>query len=171
MDRKVIDDFETGGEKLKAAIRSLTPKEFLWVPAPGAGIGRWSIQQVVLHLMDDELIWSSRMKLMLAEDNPEIVGFDESKFATKLFYDQQDPQLAAQILDLNRRHLAPLFRKLPEEAFARTGRHNDLGLINLGQSIVWTNEHLDHHILYISMKRDRLGMPMAMEKSGEKSAS
>jgi hypothetical protein len=165
MDRNVIDDFETGGEKLAKAVRGLTPKELLWVPAPGAGIGRWSIQQIVMHLMDDELIWSSRMKRMIAEDNPEIVGFDESKYAAKLFYDQQDAQVAVQILDLNRRQLSPMFRKLPDEAFARTARHNDLGLINLGQSIVWTNEHLDHHILYIAMKRDRLGTPIEPQKS------
>jgi hypothetical protein len=165
MDRKIIDDFESGGQKLQKAVAGLTPKELLWVPAPGAGIGRWSIQQIVMHLMDDELIWSSRMKLMIDEDNPEIVGFDESKFASKLFYDQQDAQLAVEILGLNRRQLAPMFRQLPDEAFARTARHNDLGLINLGQSIVWTNEHLDHHILYISMKRDRLGMPLEPKNS------
>jgi len=32
-----------------------------------------------------------------------------------------------------------------------------LGVITLGQSVKWTNEHLDHHALYIHMKRDRLG--------------
>jgi len=65
--------------------------------------------------------------------------------------------MAVRILDLNRRQLSPMFRKLPDSAFARTGRHNDLGVITLGQSVKWTNEHLDHHALYIHMKRDRLG--------------
>jgi hypothetical protein len=160
MDRQVIDEFETGGEKLAKAIGGLTRQDLLWVPPPGAGIGRWSIQQIVLHLMDDELIWSARMKQIIAEDNPQILGFDEAKFAAKLFYEEQDAQMAVRILDLNRRQLAPMFRKLPDSAFARTGRHNDLGVITLGQSVKWTNEHLDHHTLYIHMKRDRLGKPL-----------
>ena len=160
MDRQVIDEFETGGEKLARAIGGLARQDLLWVPPPGAGIGRWSIQQIVLHLMDDELIWSARMKSIIAEDNPQILNFDEAKFASRLFYDQQDADTAVRILDLNRRQLAPVFRKLPDSAFARTGRHNDLGVITLGQSVRWTNEHLDHHILYIHMKRDRLGKPL-----------
>ena len=69
MDRQVIDEFETAGEKLAKAIGGLTTQDLLWVPPPGAGIGRWSIQQIVLHLMDDELIWSARMKQIIAEAN------------------------------------------------------------------------------------------------------
>jgi hypothetical protein len=160
MDRKIIDEFEVAGAKLRRVIAGLGKEHLLWVPPPGAGIGRWTIQQVVLHLMDDELIWSARMKTMIAEDNPQIQGFDESKFATKLHSEEQDAELAVRILDLNRRLFSVVLRKLPDAAFARTGRHNDLGVITLGQSVQWTNEHLDHHILYIVMKRDRLGKPL-----------
>jgi len=159
MERKTIDEFEVAGRKLRKAIAGLEKKELLWIPPPGAGIGRWSIQQVVLHLMDDELIWSGRMKMMIAEDNPQVVGFDESKFAASLCSEEQDAELAVRILDMNRRQFAVVLRKLPESGFRRTARHNDLGVITLGQSVQWTNEHLDHHILYIMMKRDRLGKP------------
>src|SRR5215469_10944071 len=102
MDAKIIDAFETGGGKLRTAITGLTQKDLLWVPPPGAGIGRWSIQQVVLHLMDDELIWTARMKTMIAEDNPQILGFDESKFAANLKPEEQDAQTAVEIVELNR---------------------------------------------------------------------
>jgi hypothetical protein len=160
MDRVIIDEFETAGIKLKKAIDGLRRDELLWIPPPGAGIGRWTIQQVVLHLMDDELIWAGRMKTIIAEDNPQILGFDESKFAARLFPEEQDAELAARILDLNRRQFASVLRKLPESAFARTGRHNDLGIFTLGQAVQWTNEHLHHHVLYIAMKRERLGKPL-----------
>jgi hypothetical protein len=160
MDRKIIDDFEVAGARLRRVIGGLEKKDLLWVPPPGAGIGKWTIQQVVLHLMDDELIWTARMKAMIAEDNPEIRGFDESKFAARLFSEDQDAELAVRILEMNRRQFSPVLRKLPDSAFARTGRHNDLGLITLGQSVQWTNEHLDHHCLYIVMKRERIGKPL-----------
>jgi uncharacterized damage-inducible protein DinB len=160
MDRKRIDEFAAGGQKLKAAIAGLTPKELLWVPPPGAGIGLWSIQQIVLHLMDDELIWSARMKSIIAEDNPQILSFDEARFAAKLFPEEQDAEIAVQILDLNRRQLAAILRKLPDSAFSRTAQHQDLGPITLEQSFQWTAEHLDHHTRYIALKRDKLGKPL-----------
>lgn len=157
MDRKRIDEFESGGEKLAKAIAGLNRKELLWIPPPGAGIGLWSIQQIVLHLMDDELIWTARMKTIVAEDNPPIVGFDESKFAARLFVEEQDAQDAVRILDLNRRLFSAVLRKLPDSAFERTGQHDDLGVITLGQSVVWTIEHLDHHVKYIALKREKFG--------------
>jgi hypothetical protein len=161
MDRKIIDEFETAGAKLRKAITGLEKTDLLWVPPPGAGIGKWSIQQVVMHLMDDEIVWVARMKSIIAEDNPQILGFDESKFAQKLFNEEEDPELAVRIVETNRKQFAIVLRKLPDSAFTRTGRHNDLGAFTLAQGIQWTNEHLDHHCLYISMKRDRLKKPMA----------
>jgi hypothetical protein len=160
MDQKRFDEFEAGGAKLRRAIGGLGKKELLWVPPPGAGIGLWSIQQIVLHLMDDELIWTARMKSIIAQENPQILGFDEAQFAAKLHYEDQDAEAAVQILDLNRRQLLAILRKLPDSAFTRTGQHEELGVITLEQSFVWTGEHLDHHIHYIALKREKLGKPL-----------
>ncbi|HEY1922134.1 MAG TPA: DinB family protein [Tepidisphaeraceae bacterium] len=160
MDRKRIDEFAAGGQKLRKAIAGLDRSELLWVPPPGASIGQWSIQQIVLHLMDDELIWTARMKSIIVEENPQILGFDESKFAAKLFPEEQDAEVAVQILDLNRRQFSAVLRKLPDSAFTRTAQHQDLGVITLEQSFQWTAEHLDHHIRYIALKRDKLGKPL-----------
>jgi hypothetical protein len=161
MDRKTIDQFETGGEKLRKAIDGLTRDELLWTPPPALDVGRWSIQQVTFHLMDDELVWTDRMKRVIAEDNPKILNYDESKFAAKLFCEEQDAHIAAEILDQNRRQFCIILRNLPDAAFARTGDHNDIGIFTLGQAINWTAEHLDHHVYYIAMKREKLGKPLA----------
>jgi len=160
MDGKILDDFETGGDTLRKAIEGLSREELLWVPPRGAGIGLWTIQQIVLHLMDDELIWTARMKSVIAEDHPKIGSYDEAKFAANLFYDAQDASVAAQILDMNRRQFSIVLRKLPDSAFARSGEHKDIGNFTLEQAVTWTAEHLHHHVLYIAMKRERLGKPL-----------
>jgi uncharacterized damage-inducible protein DinB len=157
MDPNTLNDFQTGGEKLKKAIDGLSRPELLWTPPRGADIGLWSIQQIVFHLMDDELIWTARMKLVIAEDNPELPGYDESKFAAKLHYDAQDAQVGAQILDLNRKQFSLVLRQLPESTFQRTGEHADIGVFTLEQAVTWTAEHLHHHIHYIAMKREKMG--------------
>jgi len=160
MDRAIIDQYERGGQKLHNAILGLSPNDLRWVPPPDADIGRWSIQQIVLHLMDADLIWTARMKCIIAETDPLIVGYDESKFAAELFYDQQDADSAVRIFDLNRRQFALVLRKLPEAAFSRTGRHSERGSITLGQSVQWMVEHVEHHLGFIRRKREKLGNPL-----------
>jgi uncharacterized damage-inducible protein DinB len=160
MDLKTIQEFETAGAKLAKAIAGLTQKELLWLPAANLGVGKWSIQQIVFHLMDDELIWTARMKTVIAEDNPKIEIYDEAKLAAKTFVEVQDAAVAAQILDLNRRQFAKVLKNLPEAAFKRTGEHSSIGIFTVEQAVVWTNEHLDHHIGYIAMKREKFGKPL-----------
>jgi len=160
MDGKILTDFETGGAKLRLAIEGLTRDDLLWTPPPAAQVGAWSIQQVVFHLMDDELIWTARMKSVIAEDHPKILGYNESKFASSLFYEKQDAADAVQILDLNRRRFTAVLRALPDSAFSRTGDHSDLGDFTLEQGVTWTAEHLHHHIFYIALKRQKLGKPL-----------
>jgi uncharacterized damage-inducible protein DinB len=160
MDRKIIDKYESGGDTLKKAIVGLTKQDLLWAPPPETKIGNWSIQQIVLHLMDADLIWAARMKRIIAEENPLIIGYNESQFATNLFYTEQDAQNSAQILDLNRRQFAIVLRKLPDSAFARTGCHNERGFITLAQSVEGMAQHMDHHVGFIRKKREKLGKPL-----------
>jgi len=160
MDRKLIEEYESGGGKLAKAIEGLSQQDLLWVPAKEAGIGLWSIQQIVIHLMDSDLIWAARMKRIIAEDHPVILGYDETKFAASLFYELQDAAKAVQILDLNRRQFAKALRKLPDSAFQRTGEHNERGPITLEQSVRAMVEHLDHHVKFIRLKREKLGKPL-----------
>ena len=160
MDRKIVEQYESGGDKLKAAIAGLSKQEMLWTPTPEAGIGNWSIQQIVLHLLDADLIWAARMKCIVAEENPVILGYDESKFAASLLPEEQDADNAVRIFDLNRRQFTRVLRKLPDSAFSRTGRHIELGVITLGQIVQREVEHVDHHLNFIRKKRDKLGKPL-----------
>ena len=152
----IIDHYEAGPEKLKGAISGLSHEDMLWTPTDPT-LGRWSIQQIVIHLLDADLIWSSRMKSIIAEENPIILGYDETKFAERLLPDQQDAANAVRLFELNRRQFVHVLRKLPESAFARPGRHNERGTITLGQSLQMMVEHVDHHIAFIRKKRDKLG--------------
>ena len=91
MERSLlIEHYEGGGERLALSIRGLTREDLLCVPPADAKVGLWSIQQVVIHTMDSDLVSADRLKRMIAEDNPTLIGYDENKFAANLFYDDQD---------------------------------------------------------------------------------
>jgi len=152
----LIDKYEQGGEQLLLAIRGLTRDDLLAVPIPG----KWSTQQVVLHLMDSDLIAADRMKRVIAEDNPTLIGYDENRFATGLRYEDQDAATAAKILDMNRKLFAPVLRKLPDSAFARTGNHNERGKVTLLNLLETYAHHLEHHLKFIHEKRAAMGKEM-----------
>lgn len=160
MDRDLIEKFAKGGETLQLAIRGLMPEDLLQVPEADANVGRWSIQQVVIHCLDSELVSIDRLKRMIAEDNPTIFGYDENKYVSALHYNDQPAQLAAELVSGNRQLFAHALRKLPDSAWARKGQHNERGEITVGGYLQDVVDHLDHHIHFIHLKRAKMGKEM-----------
>src|SRR5215471_15445378 len=113
-DRKVIDRYEAGGERLAQAIRGLNREDLLAAPPDQPGVGKWTIQQVVIHLMDCDLIAADRMKRVIAEENPTLIGFDENKFTQNLFYEDQSADDAVTIVAMNRKNVVKILRRLPD---------------------------------------------------------
>ena len=154
--KTLIDEYARGGAALCAAVKGLTSDDLDAFPVPGT----WSIRQIILHIMDCDLIASDRMKRIIAEDNPTLIGFDESAFARNLFYTHLDAAIAADIFRKNRTLTTEILRRLPEDAFKRTGTHNQRGRITLGEMLQMYVRHLDHHLKFIKHKRQLLGKPL-----------
>jgi len=160
MDRSIIDLYEGGGAKLRQAISNLTREDLLCRPEADAKVGKWSIQEVVIHLADCEQEFCSRMKRIIAEDNPTLLAFDENKWVEALHYDDTPAEDAVMVVELLRKRIANILRKLPESSFARFGTHNKRGKITLGEYVKSANEHLDHHLKFIHAKRAKMGKEM-----------
>src|SRR5688572_25755090 len=160
MSQSLIDHYEAGAEKVSQAIRNLTREDLLAVPDPAANVGRWTIQQVVIHCMDSELVSIDRLKRMIAEDNPSLIGYDENKFVANLFYDEQPAGDAVAIVALARKTFARVLRKLPPAAFERPGTHNERGRMTVGSYLKAVVEHLEHHVKFIHDKRAHMGKEM-----------
>ena len=139
------------------AIRGLTPSELNAFPVPGT----WSIQQIVVHLMDSDLIGSDRMKRVAAENvPPQLIGYDETAFAKNLPYEKLDPAQACEVFRLNRLLTAAVLRNLPDSAFTRHGMHSERGRETLADLVEGYVEHLEHHMKFIREKRKLLGKPL-----------
>jgi hypothetical protein len=154
--KELIESYANGGEKISAAIDGLTREELFAFPVPGT----WSIQQIVIHLMDSDLISADRMKRIIAEDNPTLIGYDETKFVKSLHYNQQPAADAIMILDLNRKLFAQVLRLLPDETFDRVGMHSERGKVTLAQYLKVATGHVEHHLKFLNEKREKLGKPI-----------
>ena len=148
-DRSVIDQFEAGGSELRKAVAGLSREQLLAHPVAGT----WSIQEIIIHLMDSDLIGVDRMKRVAAEHNPLLIGYNESEFINKLHPELQDAQIAIDILDLNRKLFAKVLRALPDATFEKAGIHNEVGRLTLATLVTKYVGHLNHHLKFISDKR------------------
>jgi hypothetical protein len=160
MDRELIEHYANGGDKLSMAIRGLTGEDLICPPDPDWNVGKWSIQQVVMHCVDSDLVSTDRLKRMIAEDNPTLIGYDENKFVANLFYDDQSADQAIALLDANRKLFTTVLRKLPQQAWQRRGTHNERGAMTVGGYLKETVDHLEHHLSFIHKKRAKMGKEM-----------
>lgn len=149
MNRGLIDEYEAGGPRLRAAVAGLGDEQLKRRPADGS----WSIQQIVIHLCDSDLVGSDRMKRVIAEERPLLVGYDESKFAERLHCDDQSIVDALAVFETNRRQMARVLRALPDEAFDRWGIHDERGKVTLLELLSGYIGHLEHHLRFIERKK------------------
>jgi hypothetical protein len=80
---QLIHAYLDGPVQLKRVVSDLTAHEIQARPVPR----RWSTIEVVCHLVDSEQAWCHRMKRVIAEERPLIIGYDESRFTATLAYD------------------------------------------------------------------------------------
>ena len=88
-------------------------------------LGKWSIKEVIGHVMDAERVFSYRALRFARGDQTPLSGFDEQVYAPAGTFDARAlPDLAAE-LDAVRRATIALFAGLDSEALGRRGPAND----------------------------------------------
>jgi uncharacterized damage-inducible protein DinB len=152
---QLIEDYVAGPQTLRKAVAGMSREQALARPVAG----KWSTLEVVCHLADFDPILADRMKRVIAEDRPTLVGADEVRFAAALAYQDRDLEEELTIVEKTRQQLGRILRKLPPEAFQRVGLHNERGQLTLEQLLTITTNHLPHHVKFIHEKRKALGMP------------
>jgi hypothetical protein len=113
------------------------------------GEGRWSAHEVLIHCADSETYAAIRIRLLLTDPEPFIVGYDETRWAQRFDYHASDPDLALELVEAARRHTSEMLARLPEEAWGRTGRHSQSGPYGTDDWLRSYAEHLEIHAAQI----------------------
>jgi len=156
MDRKTIEQYEHGGDKLRQAVQGLTHDDLHAFPVPGT----WSIQEIVVHLLDSDLVLADRMKRVIAEDRPVLQAFDENAWAARLGYQATSVEEAVNLLAANRHWMIRTLRRLADADFARAGLHSERGRVTLAELLATATNHADHHLRFLYAKRANLGVAL-----------
>ena len=150
----IIADYLAGSQKLRDAVARMTPEQLDAKPIAG----KWSTRQVVCHIADYEPIYADRIKRVLAEDKPTILGGDPDVFAANLKYESRDVETELQMIDAVRKHLVTILRTLKPDDWQRTGTHTTDGALSLETLLTRITNHIPHHIRFIEEKRKALAI-------------
>lgn len=133
--------YRLGAELLRQAWAEVPAEARTWHP----GEAQWSAHEVVVHCADSETYAATRIRLLLAEAEPLIVGYDEAAWARRFDYHATDPELALAVIVAVRAHTSAMLANLPETAWGRLGRHTHSGPYGTDDWLRSYGEHLEVH--------------------------
>ncbi len=90
-----------------------------------ANPAKWSVLEYGAHVRDVFEVFTSRLELMLHEDNPTFANWDQDEAAVDGNYGELDPQEVAAELALNGLDAAAAFGALTPEQWERRGLRSD----------------------------------------------
>ena len=127
MDRtereRLIEEYRAGAAEVDAALAGITAEELDRRPPEPDG---WTAREVAHHLADSEAMAYTRLRRLIADDDPVIAGYDEPVWATRLHYDRPiEPSVA--VMRAVREASAQLLESIGESEWSRSGVHTESG--------------------------------------------
>jgi len=116
-DGRLLEHLARAREATMKLVGGLPEEKLLYRYAPG----KWTIKEMLVHIVDDERIYSYRALRFAREDPTPLPGFEQDPFAAS---SQANGRPVADILDefaAVREATIALYRGLPEAALLRSG--------------------------------------------------
>ena len=138
---ELLERFRRGPEVVAVATTGAAGAQLDFQPEDG----KWSVRMILGHLTDAELVAGVRFRRVIAEENPQLLAYDQEAWAANLSYSKRR---IADVMDLFRKLRAMnhrLLEELPEEAFSRTGMHSENGVMSLLDLLLGYVEHTERH--------------------------
>jgi hypothetical protein len=137
----LIDRYRTGAADVEAALAGITDEE---LDRPPAEADSWTARQVAHHLADSEAMAYVRLRRLIAEDDPVIVGYDEPEWARRLHYDRPIGSSIAVLAAVRAASLELLETLTPAE-WDRTGTHSESGSYSVDHWLEIYANHAHEH--------------------------
>jgi len=119
-DRDALKVYETTAEQVRRLCQDLSVPQWN-VPL---GKGEWNAAQIVGHLIDVDIVYGFRFRLVLTEDVPVYPGYDEKLWSQ---LPHPDPADLVRALTGLRAYNAALLRRTPRDRWQRWGTHSEQG--------------------------------------------
>jgi DinB superfamily len=134
---ELIAAYRAGPDVVQEALAEATEAELDARPEPDG----WTAREVVHHLADSEMISAIRLRRLIAEDDPEIVGYDEMELSRRLFYDDRPIRGSLEAFRGASISTADILDRLTEDQWGRSGTHTERGPYGVED---WLEIHATH---------------------------
>jgi len=137
----LIERYAHGPILLKRALAKIPAEALKWKPAPG----KWSAHEIVVHCADSETNAHMRLRYLLGEPDPVIVGYDQDRWALTFAYHSHPLEPALATVEAVRANTVPLLKRMSEQDWHKVGRHTESGRYAAEDWLAIYAEHLEKH--------------------------
>jgi hypothetical protein len=137
----LVQRYREGPAVVEAALAGATDAELDAQPADGG----WSAREVAHHVADSEITSAVRLRRLIAEEAPAIIGYDGDEFARRLYYRDRPVSAALAAIASVRAVTAEILDRLGEAEWLRKGTHNELPSYGVLEWLEIYAEHCHDH--------------------------
>jgi hypothetical protein len=152
-DVDVLELLEHQRESLRHLASAASPEQQELRYAPG----KWSVREVVGHLIDGERVFGYRAFRIGRGDQTPLPGFNENEYVAASGYHHRDLASLAEEFALVRAANLAVFKGLSEEDWRRIGTANGYPVSVRALAFIMAG-HVEHHMALLS-ERYGLGTP------------
>jgi len=135
--------------KLASLVAGLSEEQLARRPGPE----RWSIQEVVAHLADDELVGGYRLRMILSSPGTAIQAFDQDVWARTGRYETKDAGSSLELFRVLREANLALLHSLSAEQWDMFGVHAERGVESVRDIAMYFAGHDINHFQQIEAIR------------------
>lgn len=137
----LIQQYGSGPTMLRHAWDATPDEARQWKPAPDA----WSAHEVVIHCADSETSAAMRIRMLVAEPQSTIIGYDQDTWATTFEYYQLSTDLAFATISAVRALTTELILRFSDDMWESSGTHSESGAYTAGDWLRIYAAHLHDH--------------------------
>jgi uncharacterized damage-inducible protein DinB len=139
-----------------ALLRPLSEQQATFRYAPE----KWSVKQVIGHLIDAERIMTYRALRIARTDETPLPGFDEDTYARQAGSDERTLQSLTGEFEAVRQSTAAFFQHLPDAAWPRRGLANNHSVTVRGLAYIIAGHELHHREILQTRYLSALSQPV-----------
>ena len=145
---ELIQKYGAGHQAVVAALADIREDEL----DRSTGDDDWTPRQIVHHIADSEMESATRLRRLVALDNPTIHGYDEKQFAQTLTRDRPiEPSLEA--VRWARASTMQILERLTDDEWTRKGTHTEMGPYSVERWLEVYAAHCHDHAAQIKKAR------------------
>lgn len=112
--------------------------------------GKWTPNEIIGHLSDSEWVYGYRVRLILCQEKPVILGMDQDLWVAGQRHNERQPKDLLTIFRNQRAANLELWKRMTPADLKRVGKHSERGEESLGLMLKMNAGHDLSHIDQLS---------------------